>query len=61
MTEQLVAEIFGISQSARSKIKDKIEPALDEATGLSELPPDELVTNRQIVVDGTYVPTGNRS
>lgn len=61
VTEQLVAEIFEVSQSAMSKIKDKIEPVLDEATGLSELRLDDLVANRQIVVDGTYVPTGNRS
>ena len=39
VTEELVAEIFGITQSAMSKIKDRIEPVLDEATGFSEPPP----------------------
>ena len=59
-TEEMVAEIFGVTQSAISKIKDTIEPLLDEATGLGEAPLDELVLNRQTVIDGTYVVTGNR-
>ncbi len=61
VTEHMAGEFFGLTQSAMSKIKDRIEPLIDEATGLSELPLEQVTANRQIVVDGTYVPTANRS
>lgn len=61
MTEQMVAGIFGVSQATMSRIKDKIEPVIDEVLGLHQRGLEELVGNRPIVVDGTYVPTGNRT
>lgn len=61
VTEETVAEIFGITQPAISKIIARIEPVLDEVCGFSQLSLEEAIANRQLVVDGTYVPTGNRS
>jgi hypothetical protein len=57
----MVAEIFGVSQPTISRIKDRIEPVINEICIFSDPGLGELARNRQILVDGTYVPTGNRS
>lgn len=60
MTEELVGSLFGVTQSAVSKIKDRMEPLIMQATASSELTLDVACQGRQVLVDGTYVPTGNR-
>ncbi len=55
ITEVLVGEIFGVEQSTISRIKDRIEPLLDEACAFSELTFQEGTTHRQSLIDGTYV------
>jgi hypothetical protein len=60
LTEELVASIFGVSQPTLSRIKDRIEPLINQACEPSDLGLEDLARNRQILVDGTYVPTGNR-
>lgn len=60
MIEELISEIFRITQLAMSKIKDKIKQLLDEMTGLSERPLDEQTVNCQTVVDAPCAFTRDR-
>lgn len=59
-TQELVGGWFGLSQPRVSQIKSFIEPLIDEALDGIELAIGEAADRRTLVVDGTYVPTGNR-
>jgi hypothetical protein len=60
MTQQTAAEVFGLSQPTVSLVKSTIEPLIDQALMFTGISLSEAATTRPLVVDGTYVPTGNR-
>jgi hypothetical protein len=60
ITQQLAAAWFEISQPTVSQIKSKLEPLIDLALSFTGIPLAEAAATRPLVVDGTYVPTGNR-
>jgi len=61
VTQQTAAEIFKMSQSRISQIKTFIEPFLNEALeGIGVTLEEVTRTGETILVDGTYVPIGNR-
>jgi hypothetical protein len=61
MTQEMVGGLYGVSQPTVSRVKDRIEPIIDEVLAFSEIGLEEAGKGRVVVVDGTYVPTGNRS
>jgi hypothetical protein len=60
ITQELIGGWFGVSQPRVSQIKSWIEPLIDQALNDVELSLAEATHKRVVVVDGTYVPTGNR-
>ena len=60
LTEQAVGDQVGLSQQRISEIKTWTEPLIAQALESIQIPLDQAVKNRVTVVDGTYVPTGNR-
>ena len=60
VTEMVAAELFGVSQSTVSRIKERIEPVVSEVLACMETTLQEAGEGRVLVVDGTFVPTGNR-
>jgi hypothetical protein len=60
MTQQTAAEVFGLSQPTVSLVKSEIEPLIDQALMFTGICLGEAAATRPLVVDGTYVPTGNR-
>jgi hypothetical protein len=59
--QMTVADIFGVSQPTVSRIWRRILPLIEEVTGMHGVALDEAATGRAVLVDGTYVPTGNRA
>lgn len=60
ITQELAASMWGVSQPTISVINSAIEPLLDQALTLTGPSLGEAVEGRVALVDGTYVPTGNR-
>lgn len=60
VTQELVAGWFGLSQPRVSQIVSVVEPLIAAALEGVELTLEEAADKRTLVVDGTYVPTGNR-
>ena len=60
ITQELAGAYFGVSQPTVSLVKSRIEPLLDQALAMTGISLGEAAATRPIVVDGTYVPTGNR-
>jgi hypothetical protein len=60
ITQQTAAGVFGLSQPTVSLIKSEMEPLIDQALMFTGIPLGEAAATRPLVVDGTYVPTGNR-
>jgi hypothetical protein len=60
VTEEFMAGVYGVSQSTISRAKDRIEPLIGEALAMSGHSLADVGKGRIVVVDGTYVPTGNR-
>jgi hypothetical protein len=60
VTQELAADRFGVSQPTVSQTKSKMEPLIDLALSFTGITLGEAATTRPLVVDGTYVPTGNR-
>ena len=61
ISQSVLADGFGISQPTVSRIYRALMPLLSEALGLCEVSLNEAVTGRIVLVDGTDVPTGNRT
>jgi len=59
-TEQELGEWVGLSQQRVSDIKTSTEALIAQALEGIGLSLEELTAGRTLVVDGTYVPTGNR-
>jgi hypothetical protein len=60
ITQELAGLFFGIAQPTVSQIKSRIEPLIDQALTCIGVSLGEAAAARTLVVDGTYVPTGNR-
>ncbi|MDR1441742.1 MAG: transposase family protein [Bifidobacteriaceae bacterium] len=60
ITQRLAPGLFGVSQPTVSQIKSKLEPIIGLALSFTGIPLGEAAATRPLVVDGTYVPTGNR-
>jgi hypothetical protein len=59
--QMTIADIFGVSQPTVSRIWRRILPLLEEVTCLHRVALEEAVKGRVVLVDGTYIPTGNRA
>ncbi|MDR1441044.1 MAG: transposase [Bifidobacteriaceae bacterium] len=60
ITQQLAAEMLAVSQPTVSVVKSQIEPLIDQALTMTGIPLGEAASARPLIVDGTYIPTGNR-
>jgi hypothetical protein len=60
VTQEVAADRFGISQSRASEIKSRVEPLLDKALAFTGIPLGQATKHGALIVDGTYIPTGNR-
>ena len=59
-TEQLVGDMWGISQPEVSVIKSLVEGLIAMALSFIGITLGEAALTRVLIVDGTFVPTGNR-
>jgi hypothetical protein len=60
VTEMVAAEMFGVSQSTVSRIKERVEPVVRQVLAYLEMTLSEGRLGRVLIVDGTFIPTGNR-
>jgi hypothetical protein len=61
LTQMTVADLFGISQPTVSRIWRRLLPLIEEVTCLHGVELAEAARGRTVLVDHTYVPTGNRA
>jgi hypothetical protein len=60
MPQILAAEFFGVSQATVSRVWRRIAPTLAVVLGMQEQPVSGAGAGRVLLVDTTFVPTGNR-
>ncbi len=61
MSQMVVADMFGISQPSVSRIYTRMKPLLDAALAFTGISLEQsLAQGHLVLVDGTYIPTGNR-
>lgn len=60
MTQQALADLLGVSQPVISVAKTVIEPLISEALEGIGISLEGAAADRPLVVDATFVPTGNR-
>jgi hypothetical protein len=60
MSQMLLADLHGISQSTVSRIFRAMVPLIEQVTCLHRPPLPEVLRGRVVIVDGTIVPVGNR-
>lgn len=61
MSQMVVADMFGISQPSVSRIYRRMMPLLDAALAFTGISLEQsLAQGHLVLMDGTYVPTGNR-
>ncbi len=61
MVQMCAADLYGISQPTISRIWRRILPLLDEALALDGISLEQAVAQGEpVLVDGTFIPTGNR-
>ena len=61
LTQMTAGDLFEVSQPTVSRIWRRLLPLVEEVTCMSEIGLGEAVRNRTVLVDGAYVPTGNRA
>jgi len=61
LTEQVVGDMWGISQPTVYVIKSTIEQLAAMALAFIGITLGQAVLSRALIVDGTFVPTGNRT
>jgi hypothetical protein len=61
LSQAVVGEFFGVSQSTVSRINRHVLPLIEQATCLHRSDLADVARGRVVLVDGTYVPTGNRT
>ena len=59
--QMTVADLFGVSQPTVSRIWRRVLPLLEAVTCLHGQALEDAVRGRVVLVDGTYIPTGNRA
>jgi hypothetical protein len=59
--QSVLADVYGISQPTVSRIYRSIMPLLDQVLCVHEPGLTSVFANRDVLVDGTLVPTGNRA
>jgi len=60
LTEQVVADMWEISQPQVSVIKSTVESLIAMALSFIGITLGEAAATRPLIIDGTFVPTGNR-
>ncbi|WP_219107835.1 transposase family protein [Austwickia sp. TVS 96-490-7B] len=61
LAQMFLADLLHISQSTASRIYRRMLPVINEALILTGIPIEQAASDgRAILIDGTYVPTGNR-
>jgi hypothetical protein len=60
VTEELVAGFYGVSQATVSRVRTRVRVALARWATKRSCALRTLARGRVVLVDGTYVPTGNR-
>jgi hypothetical protein len=60
LSQTLVADWFGVSQSTVSRTYRRLLPLLEQVTCMHRPPLPEVLRGRVVLVDGTLVPIGNR-
>ena len=60
LTEQVVGDMWGISQPQVCVIKSLVEDLIDMALSFIGIALGEAAATRVLIADGTFVPTGNR-
>lgn len=61
LAQMFIADLSGISQPTASRIYRRMLPVIDQALAFTGISLEEAARDgRTILVDGTYVPTGNR-
>ena len=61
VSQSVLADMYGISQPTVSRIYRAVVPLLDQVLCLHEPELTSVFANREVIVDGTLVPTGNRA
>lgn len=61
LNQTTVADLFGVSQPTVSRIFRRVLPLLEQALCLHVPPVPDVLRGRLVLVDGTLVPTGNRT
>ncbi len=60
VTQMVVAELFGVWQATVSRVVSRTMPVLQQVLGMSEPTMSDVADGRVLLIDGTFVPTGNR-
>jgi hypothetical protein len=60
ITQRLAAAWLDVSEPYVSKVKSRLEPILSQPLAFAGITIGEAAATRPLVVDGTYIPTGNR-
>lgn len=61
LSQAMTGEFFGVSQATVSRVYRHVLPLIAQATCLSRQDLADVARGRVVLVDGTYVPTGNRA
>lgn len=61
LSQTVVGDLFGISQPTVSRIFRRYLPLIEQALCLHTPPLPQALRGRVVVVDGTLIPTGNRT
>jgi predicted XRE-type DNA-binding protein len=59
-SQMMAAEYFGVSQATVSRVFARMVPLLCKVAAFNELKLSDAGNGRVLVVDGTFIPTGNR-
>ena len=61
LTQAVAGDMFGVSQPTVSRIYRALLPVIEQVTCLHQPPVPEVFARRVVLVDGTDIPTGNRT
>ena len=61
ITQTTAGDLFGVSQTTVSRLWRRLRPVLEAVTSQHRPPVCEVFCKRTVLIDGTDVPTGNRT
>src|ERR1700742_1226992 len=61
LTQTAAGDLFGVSQTTVSRLWRRLRPLLEQATADHRPSVSEVFCRRTVLIDGTDVPTGNRT